>query len=53
MARFLLVTASFESVTFLGETHANSHYPLGLAYLHAYLEKMGIPFTHVLAICRK
>ena len=59
MARFLLVTASFESVTFLGETHANSHYPLGLAYLHAYLEKKGhrvktLALNHEpLATCRE
>jgi len=41
MARFLLVAASFEDVTFLGKTQVNSHYPLGLAYLHSYLESRG------------
>ena len=40
----LFVTSSFENMPFVPKTKTNeeSHYPLGLAYLHSYLESKGI-----------
>jgi len=42
--KVLLVSASFEDMPFVPDTKTdeNSHYPLGLAYLHSYLESKDI-----------
>ncbi|MEK7069465.1 MAG: cobalamin B12-binding domain-containing protein, partial [Patescibacteria group bacterium] len=50
MAKILLVSSSFESVSLISASEknktgvkipANSHYPLGIAFLHSSLEKNG------------
>ena len=41
--KVLLVTSSFEDVLFPhAKTSEESHYPVGLAYLHSYLKSKGI-----------
>ena len=39
--KVLLVSASFEDEWRSSNVNENSHYPLGIAYLHSYLEKCG------------
>ena len=39
--KILLVTTSFEDCHRSNRVQENSHYPLGIAYLHSYLEKFG------------
>ena len=42
--KVLLVASSFEEMPFVpqGKTSEESHYPVGLAYLHSYLKSKGI-----------
>lgn len=45
MTKVLLVTSNFENIilgNIGGKTNEESHYPIGLAYLHSYLESKGI-----------
>ena len=39
--KILLLSSSFEKSALAGINNSNSNYPLGLAYLHSYLEKKG------------
>lgn len=39
--KVLLISASFEDEWRSSKVNENSHYPLGIAYLHSYLEKCG------------
>lgn len=39
--KILLLSSSFEQSALAGINNSNSNYPLGLAYLHSYLEKKG------------